>query len=96
MANQHSSQPAAHIAGEISSASFEEIPHLIERYGDDPHVVVELQSLTPDLYHYLKSTMLYRTLDMDSYTEAVQIHSNVSGGWGIVGGLAGDRHVVPF
>lgn len=36
MANQHSSQPAAHIAGEISSASFEEIPHLIERYGDDP------------------------------------------------------------
>lgn len=66
------------------------------RYGDDPHVVVELQSLTPDLYHYLKSTMLYRTLDMDSYTEAVQIYSNVSGGWGIVGGLAGGRHVVPF
>lgn len=66
------------------------------RLATTTYVVVELQSLTPDLYRYLKSFMRYRIMEQDAYTESVQIYSNVSGGWGIVGGLAGDRHVVPF
>ena len=36
MANQHTSSSASQIAGELASASFEEIPALVARYADDP------------------------------------------------------------
>lgn len=42
MANQNSSQPAAQVAATISSATFEEIPRLLERYGADPRRQVAL------------------------------------------------------
>lgn len=63
-------------------------------------VEVELQSLTEDLYYYLKSVMLYQvylqTIN-DAQTEAVQIHSNVDGGFGIAGGLLGtEKRAVAF
>ena len=41
MANMTSSAPAARIAAELSSATFEEVPELIERYADDPRVQVQ-------------------------------------------------------
>lgn len=66
------------------------------RYGHHPRVVVELQSITSDLYYYLKSIMLYRITDQDAYTEAIQIFSNVEDGWGIVGSLSGEKHTVSF
>ncbi len=40
MANQHLSQSASQIAGELASASFEDIPALIERYAEDPRAQV--------------------------------------------------------
>ena len=40
MANQHLSQSASQIAGELASASFEDITALIERYAEDPRAQV--------------------------------------------------------
>lgn len=67
-----------------------------QRFGDNPHVIVELQSITPELYYYLKSVMLYRITEQDSYTEAIQIYSNVDNGWGIAGGISGEKHIIYF
>lgn len=64
------------------------------RFGDNPRVEIELQSITPDLYHYLRALMLYRITDQDSYTEAIQIHSNVDNGFGILGAAGTERHIV--
>jgi hypothetical protein len=66
------------------------------RAGRNQRVVIELKSLTPDLYYYLKSAMLYRATAQDAYTEAVRLHTNVVDGWGIVGGLSSERIVVWF
>ncbi|MDR0896067.1 MAG: DUF4249 domain-containing protein [Prevotellaceae bacterium] len=66
------------------------------RAGRNQRVVIELQSLTPDLYYYLKSVMIYRATDQDAYTEAIRLHSNVVDGWGIVGGLSSEKIVVWF
>ncbi len=66
------------------------------RWGTDQHVVVELQSITRELYNYLKSVMLYRITDQDSYTESIQIYSNVNGGYGILGALNGAKHILYF
>ena len=63
-------------------------------------VEVRLQSVTEDLYYYLKSVMLYQVYMQtinDAQTEAVQIHSNVDGGYGIAGGLmSSPRQTVVF
>lgn len=66
------------------------------RYGAQPHVVIELQSITHDLYYYLRSMMLYRITDQDAYTESIQIHSNINNGWGIMGGLNAEKHFIYF
>ncbi|NDW12910.1 DUF4249 domain-containing protein [Bacteroides sp. 214] len=66
------------------------------RYGERKHCVIELQSITSDFYHYLKSVMLYRITDQDAYTESIQIHSNVKDGWGILGAIGTEKHIVPF
>jgi hypothetical protein len=66
------------------------------RWGADQHVVVELQSITRELYNYLKSVMLYRITDQDSYTESIQIYSNINGGYGILGALNGEKHILYF
>ncbi len=67
-----------------------------QRLGRNPRVVVELQSLTSDLYYYMKSVMQYRVADRDIYTEPVQIVSNVGNGYGIVGALSFDRHILYY
>lgn len=64
------------------------------RYGDNPRVVIELQSITYDFYQYLRSLMLYRITSQDSYTEALQIYSNVDNGFGILGALGTEKHVI--
>lgn len=66
------------------------------RLGKNPHAVIELQSITRDLYYYLKSVMLYRVTDQDAYTEAVQIYCNVNNGWGIFGGMGMEKHIISF
>lgn len=66
------------------------------RLGKDQHVVVELQSITRELYNYLKSVMLYRITDQDAYTESIQVYSNVENGYGVLGALNSEKHVVKF
>ena len=61
-----------------------------------PQVMIELQAVSPELYHYLKSAELYRLTYSDAYAEPVQIYSNVEGGWGILGALSYDRHFVEY
>ena len=41
MANMNSSSSASQVAGELSSASFEEIPRLVELFSDDPRIQVK-------------------------------------------------------
>lgn len=67
------------------------------RRGDDYGVSVELQSITKDLYFYLKSFMYFNTADIDDpYAETIQIYSNVDNGWGILGATDGERQVIRF
>ena len=61
-----------------------------------PQVMIELQAISPELYHYLKSAELYRLTYNDAYAEPVQIYGNVEGGWGIFGALSYDRHFVEY
>lgn len=57
-------------------------------------IVVELQTITKELYHYIKSTMLYRITDQDAYTEPIIIAGNIKDGLGILGGASTSRHVI--
>lgn len=59
-------------------------------------IVVELQSISAEYYNYLNSVWLYRITDRDAYSEAVQIYSNVTDGYGIVGALATEKHIIRF
>lgn len=59
-------------------------------------VMVELQAISPEFYHYLKSIELYRNTETDAFSEPVQIYSNVQNGWGIFGALSYDRHFVEY
>ena len=66
------------------------------RQGTSRRIEVELQSLTRDFYYYVKSCELYRITEQDDYSEPIQIHSNVTDGWGIFGGTASDGFVLHF
>ena len=61
-----------------------------------PRVMVELQAISPELYKYMKSLQLYQVSSNDTYSEPVQIYSNVQNGWGILGALSYDRHFVEY
>jgi len=61
-------------------------------------VRVELQTLSPDLYYYLQSYMLYRiqSLEPDAYSEGVQIYSNITNGFGILGAMSHREKVFAY
>lgn len=61
-----------------------------------PYVIVELQHLSPDLYYYLKDIEIFRISDFDLYDNPIQIHTNVSGGWGVFSSMNFDTHIIPF
>ncbi len=65
-----------------------------QRYGKNPRVEIELQSINQDFYHYMRSLMIYRITDQDSYTEAIQIYSNVDNGFGILGTVGTEKHII--
>lgn len=67
-----------------------------KRYGDDPKVVIELQTISPDMYYFLKSYQQIRITTDESFTTPVGLYSNVNGGWGIVGSLTYDRHIIYY
>lgn len=61
-----------------------------------PQVMVELQSISPELYHYLKSVELYKLSYTNANTKPVQLYGNVEGGWGILGSLSSFRVFIPY
>ena len=67
-----------------------------KRYGDNPHVVVELQSISPDLYYFLKSYQVFRISTDDVFTTPIGLYSNIREGWGIFGALSYDRHIIYY
>lgn len=77
-----------------------DVTELMEQQVNEPdvpaQVMVELQALSPELYHYLKSVELFRITENDAFSEPVQIYSNVQNGWGILGSLSYDRHFVEY
>lgn len=64
------------------------------RLPETPNYIVELQSLSEDYYLYLKSMMLYRISASDVFSEGIYIHSNNEGGWGMLGALNGEEHIM--
>lgn len=67
-----------------------------KRYGDNARVIVELQTISSDLYYFLKSDMLFRISTDDSYMSPISLHTNVENGWGIFGSLSYDRHIIHY
>ena len=61
-----------------------------------PYVIVELQHLSPDLYYYLKDLEVFRISEYDLYSSPLRVNSNVTGGWGILGAMNFETHIVPF
>lgn len=59
-------------------------------------VMVELQAITEDYYRFLKSVELYRITNTDANSEAIHIHGNAENGWGILGAMNYDRHIIGF
>lgn len=89
--------PASSVAYDLQSGfiSIAMIEQLDE--PDVPaRVMVELQAISPEFYHYLKSVELYRVTKSDVFSEPVQIYSNVQNGWGIFGALSYVRHFVEY
>lgn len=62
--------------------------------GVDRKLRIELQTLTPDYYRYLKSFEVYRITSDDDFAENIYIHSNVNNGFGIVAGINSDVHMM--
>lgn len=62
--------------------------------GQFPNYIIELQSISEDYYRYLKSMMLYRISSSDGFSEGIYIHSNNKGGWGVLGAMHGEEHVL--
>ncbi len=67
-----------------------------KRYGDKARVIVELEALNADLFYFLKSYMLYRISTDDAYLTPIGLYSNIDNGWGILGTLSYDRHILYY
>ena len=67
-----------------------------KRNGDNPHVILELQTISQDLYYFLKSYQVFRISTDDVYMTPIGLYSNIKDGWGILGSLSYDRHIIYY
>ena len=67
-----------------------------KRNGDNPHVILELQTISQDLYYFLKSYLVFRISTDDVYMTPIGLYSNIKDGWGILGSLSYDRHIIYY
>ncbi|MGN0228214.1 MAG: DUF4249 family protein [Muribaculaceae bacterium] len=63
-------------------------------HGLQPMVIIELQQVTPTLYYYLKAYQRSRIADSTTFDENAYFPSNISGGWGIMGGINSSKIVL--
>ena len=66
------------------------------RSESKPHTVLELQSISPDLYYFLKSMQIYRISTDDAFSTPIGVFSNIDNGWGILGSINYDRHFIYY
>ena len=64
--------------------------------GKNQHVIVELQTISQDLYYFLKSYQVFRISTDDVYMTPIGLYSNIKDGWGILGSLSYDRHIIYY
>ncbi|MGX8682781.1 MAG: DUF4249 family protein [Bacteroidales bacterium] len=76
--------------GIVDDSHLNDIPFL------PTQVMVELQAITEDYYRFLKSVELYRITDTGANSETIHIHGNAVNGWGILGAMSYDRHVIYY
>ena len=67
-----------------------------KRYCDNPRVIVELETISQDLYYFLKSYQVFRISTDDVYMTPIGLYSNIKDGWGILGSLSYDRHIIYY
>lgn len=58
------------------------------------YTIVELQSISPELYYYLKSMQQYRISTDDAFTTPIGIYGNVSNGWGVLGSVNKHTYII--
>ena len=61
-----------------------------------PQIQVDLEAITEDYYRFLKSAELYRITNNDINSESILSHGNAVNGWGILGAMCYDRHIIFF
>lgn len=67
-----------------------------KRWGENARVEVELQTLPSDMYYFMKSYLQLRIASDDAYTNPVGLHTNVENGWGILGSISYDTHIIYY
>ena len=56
--------------------------------GMNKRIILELQSISKDLYLYLKSMQIYERSSDDVFASPVSIYTNVRNGWGVFGSMS--------
>lgn len=67
-----------------------------KRNEPNARTIIELQSISADLFYYIKSYMKYRIADFDSFDVPIGIYSNVENGWGIFGASSKTQMVIHY
>ncbi len=81
----------------ISAYRYFLLPNEQVIYPQKPHdeIYIDLQSISLDFYRYLRSLgMLNGQGQGDPFSEPVQIHTNVSGGLGVVASYTSSQHLI--
>lgn len=58
-----------------------------KRIDPETFTIIELQSISPDLYYFLKTMQIYRISTDDCYQTPVGLYCNVVNGWGYFGAI---------
>ena len=68
--------------------------HSRKRAESPSYTIIELQSISRDLYYFLKSMQLYRISTDDVYSTPIGIYGNIDNGWGIFGSVSKNTYVI--
>ena len=68
--------------------------HSRKRVETPSYTIIELQSISRDLYYFLKSMQLYRISTDDVYSTPIGIYGNIDNGWGIFGSVSKNTYVI--
>ena len=78
----------------IDGAQYTVNVHSRKRAESPSYTIIELQSISRDLYYFLKSMQLYRISTDDVYSTPIGIYGNIDNGWGIFGSVSKNTYVI--